>query len=200
MRRVVLASGNPAKLRELRRLLVTTGLEVVPQCDLGVTTIEETGETFMENAVLKARHASRSSGLPAIADDSGIEVDALGGAPGVYSARYAGPRASDADNLAKLLDALTGVPWGDRGARFQCVMVFLLHPADPAPTICRGTWVGRILEAPRGRGGFGYDPVFFAPQQGCSAAELPAAEKDRIGHRGRAMRCLLARLRQGSSP
>ena len=194
MRRVVLASNNPGKARELGQLLAGSGLEVVPQSALGVPEAEETGLTFVENAILKARNACAHTGLPALADDSGLEVDALRGEPGIHSARYAGPGASDADNLRKLLDALDGVPEAGRSARFQCLLVLMRHAADPVPLICQGTWEGRIATAPRGTSGFGYDPVFLVPEKGCTAAELPAEEKNHLSHRGRAIACLLERL------
>jgi XTP/dITP diphosphohydrolase len=189
---IVLASNNAGKAREINQLLEGTGVRVVPQGDFGVPEAEETGLTFVENAILKARNAAQHSGLPAIADDSGIEVDALHGAPGIHSARYAGPGSSDEDNLHKLLHALESVPEPRRGARFQCVLVYLRHASDPTPLICQGTWEGRILEAPRGENGFGYDPVFHVPTHGCSAAELDPAIKNELSHRGQALR----RLRQ----
>jgi XTP/dITP diphosphohydrolase len=189
---IVLASNNAGKVREINQLLQGTGIRVVPQGDFGVPEAEETGLTFVENAILKARNAAQHSGLPAIADDSGIEVDALHGAPGIHSARYAGPGSSDEDNLGKLLHALESVPEAERGARFQCVLVYLRHASDPTPLICQGTWEGRILEAPQGENGFGYDPVFYVPTHGCSAAELDPAIKNDLSHRGQALR----RLRQ----
>lgn len=195
MSRVVLASGNPGKVREFNELLHDLHLEVVPQSSLGVVEAEETGVTFVENALLKARNAARQTGLPAIADDSGLEVDALHGAPGVRSARYAGPGASDAANLARLLGALAGVPEGARTARFQCVVVFMRHADDPTPLICQGTWEGRIASEARGVNGFGYDPVFQVPSHGCTAAELPAATKNALSHRGQALRRLVEALR-----
>ena len=191
---IVLASNNAGKVREINQLLAGTGIRVVPQGDFGVPEAEETGLTFVENAILKARNAAQHSGLPAIADDSGIEVDALHGAPGIHSARYAGPGSSDADNLGKLLHALESVPEAERGARFQCVLVYLRHASDPTPLICQGTWEGRILEAPRGENGFGYDPVFYVPTHGCSAAELSPAIKNELSHRGQALRRLRQRL------
>lgn len=196
---IVLASNNAGKVREINQLLEGTGIRVVPQGDFGVPEAEETGLTFVENAILKARNAAQHSGLPAIADDSGIEVDALHGAPGIHSARYAGTGASDADNLIKLLHALASVPEAQRGARFQCVLVYLRHAADPTPLISQGTWEGRILEAPRGENGFGYDPVFYVPTQGCSAAELDSAVKNGLSHRGQALRHL-RRLLEGNAP
>ena len=191
---IVLASNNAGKVREINQLLEGTGIRVVPQGDFGVPEAEETGLTFVENAILKARNAAQHSGLPAIADDSGIEVDALHGAPGIHSARYAGPGSSDEDNVGKLLHALESVPEAERGARFQCVLVYLRHASDPTPLICQGTWEGRILEAPRGENGFGYDPVFYVPTHGCSAAELDPGIKNKLSHRGQALRRLRQRL------
>lgn len=189
--RVVLASGNKGKVREFGQLLADRGIVIVPQSDFGVPDAEETGLTFVENAILKARNAAAHTGLPALADDSGIEVDHLYGAPGIYSARYAGGNGDGAANNAKLLHALEGIDDTRRTARFQCVLVYLRHTDDPTPLICQGTWEGRILTAARGEGGFGYDPVFFVPDEGCSAAELPAERKNAISHRGQALRCLL---------
>jgi len=191
---VVLASSNPGKLREINQLLAGLNLNVVPQSDFNVSDAEETGLSFVENAILKARNAAHCTGHAAIADDSGLEVDALHGAPGIYSARYAGPGASDAGNLQKLLADLAGVPEQNRCARFQCLMVYLRHELDPTPIICQGTWEGRILFEPAGQGGFGYDPVFFVPTHGCSSAELPAEVKNRLSHRGQALRKLVENL------
>lgn len=191
---VVLASSNPGKLREINQLLAGLNLNVVPQSDFNVSDAEETGLSFVENAILKARNAAHYTGHAAIADDSGIEVDAIHGAPGIYSARYAGPGASDAENLQKLLADLAGVPEQDRSARFQCLMVYLRHELDPTPIICQGTWEGRILFEPAGQGGFGYDPVFFVPTHSCSSAELPAEVKNRLSHRGQALRRLVEAL------
>ncbi|MCQ4164730.1 RdgB/HAM1 family non-canonical purine NTP pyrophosphatase [Tahibacter harae] len=195
MSRVVLASGNRGKLAELRELLGGLGLELVAQGELGVDDAEETGLSFVENALLKARHAARVTGLPAIADDSGICVDALGGAPGLYSARYAGRHGDDAANNALLLQKLQGLAPQQRGAHFHSTLVLLRHAGDPAPLIADGRWPGRILEAPRGSGGFGYDPLFLPHDFDCAAAELPAAVKNRASHRGLAMAQLLALLR-----
>ena len=192
--RVVLASGNAGKVREFNHLLADAHIEVLPQSSFGVPEAEETGLTFVENAILKARNAARHTGLPALADDSGIEVDALNGAPGIYSARYARAGASDEENLHKLLAALDGVPDEQRSARFQCVIAFLRHAEDPTPLICQGTWEGRILTAPRGTNGFGYDPVFYVPDQGVSSAELAPETKNRLSHRGQALRQLLEGL------
>jgi XTP/dITP diphosphohydrolase len=192
---IVLASNNAGKVREINALLAEEQIQVVPQGELGVEEAEETGLSFVENAILKARNAARHAGLAAIADDSGLEVDALGGAPGIYSARYAGAGASDLDNLTKLVEALRDVPDEERTARFQCLMVYMRHAEDPTPAICQGTWEGRILLAPRGENGFGYDPVFFVPEEGCSAAQLPADTKNRLSHRGQALRMLVRLLR-----
>jgi len=192
MRRVVLASGNPGKLAEFSELLEDSGLELIAQGTLGIADAEETASTFVENALLKARHASLASGLPAIADDSGLCVDALEGAPGLYSARYAGPGADAAANMARLLSALAGVPEDERTAHFRCCIVLLRHAGDPAPLLCEGTWHGRILEAPRGSGGFGYDPLFLDPLLDATAAELEPAAKHCVSHRGAA----LAQLRR----
>lgn len=194
---IVLASNNAGKVREIGELLAPERIRVIPQGELGIAEAEESGLTFVENAILKARHAARASGLPAIADDSGLEVDALAGAPGIYSARFAGPGASDADNLAKLLELLADVPDDQRSARFQCLMVYLRHAEDPTPLICQGTWEGRILRAPVGENGFGYDPLFLVPEEGRSAAELPAATKNRLSHRGQALMRLVRALRGG---
>jgi XTP/dITP diphosphohydrolase len=193
-KRVVLASNNPGKVREINAMLAGLHLTVVPQSDFNVVEVEETGLTFVENALLKARNATRHTGLPAIADDSGIEVDALHGAPGIYSARYAGEGASDARNLEKLLADLRDVPEAKRTARFVCLMVYLRHEFDPTPIICQGSWEGRVLFEPRGAGGFGYDPVFFVPTHNCSSAELPPEVKNQLSHRGQALRALVAAL------
>ncbi len=192
--KLVLASSNPGKLEELRDLLADTGIELVAQSDLGVDDAEETAATFVENALLKARHAAAVTGLPALADDSGICVDALGGAPGLYSARYSGVHGDAQANIDKLLAALRGEPAERRGAHFYAVIVMLRHAGDPQPIIAEGVWPGSILEERRGDGGFGYDPVFFDPEQGRSAAELPSALKNRISHRGRALAALREKL------
>ena len=193
-RRVVLASGNRGKLAEFEALLETWHCDVVAQSEFGTPAVEETGESFVENALLKAHAAAHHCGLPAIADDSGLIVDALDGEPGIYSARYAGPQASDADNNRKLLQALADTPADRRSARFHCALVYMRHWQDPNPIICQASWEGRILERPSGTGGFGYDPLFFVPGNDCSAAELPAEIKNRISHRGQAMHKLLAAL------
>jgi len=193
-KQIVLASSNPGKVREINQMLESLHLTVVPQSDFKVPEAEETGLTFVENALLKARNATRHTGLPAIADDSGIEVDYLNGAPGIYSARYAGKGASDEQNLKKLLTDLEGIPETERTARFQCLMVYLRHEFDPTPVICQGTWEGRILLEPRGANGFGYDPIFFVPTHNCSSAELPPEVKNKLSHRGQALKLLVAAL------
>ncbi len=194
--RVVLASSNKGKVKEFSELLADQSILVVPQSDFGVPDADETGLSFVENAILKARNAAAHTGLPAIADDSGLEVDYLNGAPGIYSARYAGEHCGSDANNRKLLEALEGVDEAQRTARFQCLLVFLRHADDPTPLICQGTWEGRILNAPQGEAGFGYDPLFHVPSEGCSAAELAAERKNSMSHRGQALQCLLAKLRQ----
>jgi len=195
MQKVVLATGNPGKVRELAELLSAFGLDIVAQSDLGVESAEETGLTFIENAILKARHAAQITGLPAIADDSGLAVDALGGAPGIYSARYAGEDASDQQNLEKLLQALENVPDGQRQAQFHCVLVYLRHADDPTPLVFHGSWEGEITRSAAGAGGFGYDPIFSVPALGKTAAELSKAEKGAVSHRGKALTLLLEAMR-----
>jgi XTP/dITP diphosphohydrolase len=192
--KLVLASSNQGKLAELRDLLGDADVELHAQSEFGVEDADETGLTFVENALLKARHAARITGLPALGDDSGICVDALDGAPGLYSARYAGTHGDAAANIAKLLEALRDVPTERRSARFVCVLTLLRHADDPQPLIAEGVWEGRILDAPRGSGGFGYDPVFFDPMRGRGAAEFDAALKNRISHRGRALAILRDKL------
>jgi XTP/dITP diphosphohydrolase len=194
--KAVLASSNAGKLRELAEILQPLGYELVTQSSLGIDTPPETGTTFAENALLKARHASRASGLPALADDSGVEVDALGGRPGIYSARYAGEGATDLENLQKMLEELRGVPEDRRTARYQCVIAFVSSADDPGPLLAQGTWEGHILTEPRGSGGFGYDPIFRPAGLEVTAAELPAAEKNARSHRGQALRALAGLLRQ----
>jgi XTP/dITP diphosphohydrolase len=195
MKKVVLASGNRGKVREINQILAGLDFEVVPQTEFDVPEIEETGLSFVENAILKARNAAQHTGLPAIADDSGLEVDALRGAPGIYSARYAGVGAGDEANLQKLLAEMAGVPEADRSARFQCLMVFMEHGMDPTPIICQGSWEGRITEVSAGENGFGYDPVFYVPSHECTAAQLSAEEKNRLSHRGQALQLLMQALR-----
>ena len=193
-RRLVLASSNAGKLAELRPLLADTGLELVAQSELGVHDAIEDGLTFVENALIKARHACRQTGLPALADDSGIVVDALGGAPGLISAHYAGVHGDGPGNIARVLRELEGVPDARRGARFVCTLVLLRHAEDPQPIIAEGRWEGRVLHAPRGTGGFGYDPIFFDPVLGAGAGELPPDVKNRVSHRGQALAVLRERL------
>jgi len=190
--RLVLASGNEGKLREFRRLLSPLGIEVVAQSELGIAEADEPHATFVENALAKARHASAAAKLPALADDSGLCVDALGGAPGVQSARYAGEPKSDARNNAKLIAALAGV--SDRRAHYACVLALVRHAADPEPIIAQGDWHGTIVDAPRGSGGFGYDPHFLDPETGLTGAELPLERKNGLSHRGKAMRALIDTL------
>lgn len=199
MRRVVLATGNPGKLRELRELLAGAGFEVQPQTDFGIVPPVEDGATFVANALIKARHAARLAALPAIADDSGLEVDALGGRPGIHSARYAGPAASDEDNNARLLLELAGVPDAARTARYRCAVVYVRDAEDPSPVVCEAAWEGRIGIAGRGAGGFGYDPLFLVAGDTRTAAELPAGEKNRVSHRGQALARLVAALGNGVS-
>jgi XTP/dITP diphosphohydrolase len=195
-RRWVLASGNAGKLAELRALFHEAGLgiELIAQSELGLSSAREDAATFVENALLKARHAARAAGLPAIADDSGIAVAALDGAPGVRSARYAGDQADDRANVEKLLAALAAVPDGQRAATFHCVLVAITSADDETPVIAAGEWAGEVARAPAGTGGFGYDPVFYDPALGLTAAELPADVKNRVSHRGRALRALVAAL------
>lgn len=197
MQKVVLATGNAGKVRELASLLNDFGLDVVAQTELGVESAEETGLTFIENAIIKARHAAQVTGLPAIADDSGLAVDALGGAPGIYSARFAGVDATDQQNLDKLLVELQDVPDDERQAQFHCVLVYMRHADDPTPLVCHGSWQGTIARAPAGSGGFGYDPIFVVPEAGKTAAELSADEKRAASHRGQALKLLLEALRNG---
>jgi len=197
--RVVLATSNPGKIRELQALLAPLGFEVLPQSLFTAVSVPETGLSFVENAIIKARHAAGVSGLPAIADDSGLEVDALQGAPGILSARYAGEQASDQDNLCKLVAALKDVPPARRGARYRCALAWMRWDRDPAPLICQAQWDGRIIDTPRGTGGFGYDPVFELPE-GFTAAELPAQDKNRVSHRGRALQMLVRALAAVPAP
>ena len=191
---LVLASGNAGKLREMQTMLQPLAIKVQSQDAYGVPDVPETGLTFVENAIIKARNAAQYSGLPALADDSGLEVDALKGRPGIYSARFAGPGANDADNLQKLLREMEGVADAERSARFRCVLVLMRHAEDPTPLICQGTWEGRILHQPQGENGFGYDPVFLVPDKQVSAAELSAEEKNARSHRGQAIRALIEAL------
>jgi len=198
MSEVVLASDNQGKIQEINSLLRNTPLEVVGQGSLGVEPIEETGTTFIENALLKARNAARQTGLAAIADDSGLEVDALGGRPGVYSARFAGPQATDTKNVEKLLAALDGISPEKRSARFRCAMVYVTHADDPDPLICEGAWEGKIITEPKGDNGFGYDPIFWIEGEKATAAELAPERKNILSHRGQALRMLVAQLAERS--
>jgi XTP/dITP diphosphohydrolase len=194
--KLVLASGNKGKLKEFGEVLAPLGFEVVAQSEYKVPEVDETGLTFIENALLKAREASRVSGQPAMADDSGIEVDALNGAPGIYSARFSGLGATDTENNAKLLADLKGLPQAARTARYWCVLVYLRHADDPTPIIAQGSWEGRVLEAPEGEGGFGYDPLFYIEALGCTAAALKPEEKNKYSHRGKATLDLVHQLTQ----
>lgn len=194
MKKLVLASGNPGKLRELTEILHDLGYELHPQSEFGVAEVAETGTTFVENAIIKARHAAADTGLPALADDSGIEVDALNGAPGVYSARFSGPDADDAANNALLVEKLRNLSAAERSARYRAVIVLMRHAADPSPLICEGAWEGRIQLEPAGDGGFGYDPYFYLPEQDCTSAQLSAADKNRLSHRGKALAELKRKL------
>ncbi len=198
MNKIVLASSNMGKLREFAELFAPLDIEVVPQSEFNVPDAEETGLTFVENAIIKARNACEYTGLPAIADDSGLEVDYLLGAPGIYSARFAGDNASDENNLNALLTALTGVPDRERNARYQCLLVLMRHSKDPTPLICQANWQGRILNAPMGDGGFGYDPIFWVPELQCSAAELSSEQKHAISHRGKAIQKFIKEIRNES--
>ncbi|MBT8435406.1 MAG: RdgB/HAM1 family non-canonical purine NTP pyrophosphatase [Gammaproteobacteria bacterium] len=194
MKRLVLASGNPGKLHELSAILDDLGYELHPQSEFDVPEVAETGTTFVENAIIKARHAAEHTGLPALADDSGIEVDALDGAPGVYSARFSGPGADDAANNALLVEKLRHVPAMERSARYRAVIVLMRHAADPSPLICEGSWEGVIQLEPAGSGGFGYDPYFYLTDRECTSAQLTAAEKNRLSHRGKALAVLKRKL------
>jgi XTP/dITP diphosphohydrolase len=192
--KIVLASNNAGKLKEFQQLLSGQRFDVLPQAQFDISDAEETGLSFVENAIIKARHAAKIAGLPAIADDSGLEVDFLDGAPGIYSARFSGADANDAKNNQKLLERLHDVPDEQRSARFQCVLVYLRHPLDPTPLICQGTWEGRILTQARGDNGFGYDPLFLDPATGLTSAELSKTEKNTRSHRAKALQCLLVKL------
>ncbi|EEX42764.1 XTP/dITP diphosphatase [Vibrio furnissii] len=196
MKKIVLATGNQGKVREMADLLADFGFDVVAQSEFNVSEVAETGTTFIENAIIKARHAAKETGLPAIADDSGLEVDALDGAPGVYSARYAGEHATDQQNLTKLLDAMKDVPEAQRTARFHCVLVLMRHENDPTPLVCHGTWEGRILTEAHGSNGFGYDPIFFVPEDNCASAQLEPARKKQLSHRGQALKKLFQAIEE----
>lgn len=194
MKKLVLASGNPGKLRELSALLDDTDYQVFPQADFDVSDVAETGTTFVENAIIKARHAAHCTGFAALADDSGIVVDSLNGEPGVYSARFSGSNATDEANNALLVEKLRSIPEEARSARYQAVIVYMRNAVDPSPIICEGSWEGMIVLEPRGKGGFGYDPYFYLPEYECTSAELSAEEKNRISHRGKALRRLVEKL------
>ena len=191
---IVIASNNDGKLKEIKALLSVLDISVVPQSHFDISDAEEVGLSFVENAIIKARHAASIAKLPTIADDSGIEVDALNGAPGIYSARFAGAGASDTENLQLLLEKLRQSQVQRASARFQCVMVYLRHAGDPSPVIAQGTWQGHIVDEPKGKNGFGYDPIFYVPDHACTSAELPAKVKNTISHRGQALRLLLQKL------
>ena len=193
-KKIVLASNNPGKLREIQAVLGEERYQLIQQSEFNVSDVAEIGTTFVENAIIKARHAAQHTGMPALADDSGIEVDALQGAPGIYSARYAGNNADDVVNNTKLLHELADVPDAERTARFQCVLVYMRHAKDPMPIICEGTWEGSILHETKGPNGFGYDPLFYVPTHQCSSAELDPAEKNRISHRAQALQKLIVAL------
>lgn len=188
--KIVLASGNKGKLKEFNQVLADLGVEVVPQSEFNVSDADETGLSFVENAILKARHAAEVTGLPALADDSGLEVDALQGAPGIYSARFSGEDATDAKNNELLLEKLEGIPSEQRSARFRCVLVFMRHANDPTPLICQGSWEGTILERASGSNGFGYDPLFWIPELEKASAELAPEQKNKLSHRGQAVQLL----------
>jgi XTP/dITP diphosphohydrolase len=193
-KKIVLATGNKGKVKELAAMLSGLSIEVLPQSDFAVTEVAETGSTFIENAIIKARHAAKHTGLPAIADDSGLAVDALGGQPGVYSARYSGDHATDQSNITKLLGAMADVPTDKRQAKFLCVLVYMRHADDPSPIICQGEWCGEIMTEQQGDNGFGYDPIFWVNQQNSSSAQLSSQQKNALSHRGKALKLLLAQL------
>ncbi|MCG9641345.1 XTP/dITP diphosphatase [Vibrio sp. Isolate34] len=196
MSKIVLATGNQGKVREMADILSEFGFDVVAQSEFNVSEVAETGTTFIENAIIKARHAAKETGLPAIADDSGLEVDFLNGAPGIYSARYSGEGATDEQNIEKLLDAMQGVETEKRTARFHCVLVLMRHENDPTPLVCHGKWEGRILTEKHGENGFGYDPVFFVPEDNCASAELESTRKKQLSHRGKALASLFEAIKE----
>lgn len=187
MKKLVLATGNQGKVKEMANLLSDFGFDVHAQNEFNVSEVAETGTTFIENAIIKARHAAKETGLPAIADDSGLEIDYLNGAPGIYSARYSGEGATDQKNLEKVLEELDGVEDSLRTARFHCVLVFMRHENDPTPIVCHGKWEGRILTESHGENGFGYDPIFYVPEDDCASAELDPIRKKSLSHRGKAL-------------
>jgi XTP/dITP diphosphohydrolase len=192
--KVVLATGNAGKVKELAQMLADLNITVEAQSNYNVTEVAETGTTFVENAIIKARHAAKITGLPAIADDSGLEVDYLQGAPGIYSSRYAGENANDQDNIDKLLQALSNVEPAKRSARFQCVLVFMRHGDDPTPIICQASWEGEIFTQQQGKQGFGYDPIFWLKEQQMTSAQLPRNIKNELSHRGKALKLLKEKL------
>jgi XTP/dITP diphosphohydrolase len=196
---LVLATGNAGKVRELEALLADHACRVRTQAEFGCPEIAETGLSFVENALLKARNAARHTGLPAVADDSGLACDALNGAPGIYSARYASEHATDAENVAHLLRAMAGIAESERACRYVCVIAYVAHAEDPLPVLTQGIWTGRVANAPSGSGGFGYDPVFYVPSEGCTAAQLDVVRKHALSHRGQALRALVAHLMRGPS-
>lgn len=196
MSKIVLATGNQGKVREMADILSEFGFDVVAQSEFNVSEVAETGTTFIENAIIKARHAAKETGLPAIADDSGLEVDYLNGAPGIYSARYSGEGATDKQNIEKLLDAMQGVETEKRTARFHCVLVLMRHENDPTPLVCHGKWEGQILTEEHGENGFGYDPIFFVPEDNCASAELDPSRKKQLSHRGKALASLFKALKE----
>ena len=197
MSKIVLATGNQGKVREMADVLSDFGFNVVAQSEFNVSDVAETGTTFIENAIIKARHAAKETGLPGIADDSGLEVDTLNGAPGVYSARYSGEGATDQKNIDKMLTAMEGIPAEKRTARFHCVLVLMKHENDPTPLICHGSWEGHITTEQQGENGFGYDPIFWVSEDNCSSAELEPARKKQLSHRGQALKKLFAALKEG---
>ncbi len=196
MSKIVLATGNQGKVREMAGIMSEFGFDVVAQSEFNVSEVAETGTTFIENAIIKARHAAKETGLPAIADDSGLEVDYLNGAPGIYSARYSGEDATDKQNIEKLLNAMQGVETEKRTARFHCVLVLMRHENDPTPLVCHGKWEGQILTEEHGENGFGYDPVFFVPEDNCASAELDPSRKKQLSHRGKALASLFKALKE----
>ncbi|AXT29541.1 XTP/dITP diphosphatase [Pseudoalteromonas tunicata] len=195
MQKIVLATSNKGKVAELASMLSPLNIEIIAQSEFNVSEVAETGTTFIENAIIKARHAAKVTGLAAIADDSGLEVDALKGAPGIYSARFAGENATDKDNIIKLLNELKHVPHEQRSARFWCVLVLMRHADDPTPLVCQANWEGFITEQPSGEAGFGYDPVFYVPSLTITSAELSKEQKNAISHRGQALQLLLQQLK-----
>lgn len=195
MSKLVLATGNQGKVKEMADLLADFGFDVVAQSDFNVSEVAETGTTFIENAIIKARHAAKETGCAAIADDSGLEVDFLQGAPGIYSARFAGEGATDAENIDKLLAAMEGVPQEQRRARFHCVLVMMRHENDPTPLVCHGSWEGSILSERHGDNGFGYDPIFWVPEDQCASAQLDPSRKKQLSHRGKALQQLFSVLK-----